>query len=382
MAPGKKSKKKKTLAADTAEPTRPSGVYHFSVRWYVPNEEKQHPPDGDASSEWCQAGISKFRTIIARHCDKWICQLERGEEHGKLHMQCYAHRAKKDRPRHFGRLLGGTGLPGVEVSAASTEGIDALRLYCMKQKTRVSGPWLDRPIYQGHDLIVDLLPWQKAVADLVKGNPHPRRIYWFYDSKGGAGKSSFAKWLYYHHKIPTLTFGDAKDLLYVVQKFENRRAYLFDLSRTKGGKSSMSDIYQALESVKNGYFISTKYESDIVCMQTPHVVVFSNHHPDMKCLSTDRFMIVDMNALELGSNGAKKNNTSGVKRSAESSALGTLFSSVSALTHCPRIAPTATPRTYTRFSFHRLPGEENVSGRFEKKSCPGTWVDLRQRTRD
>lgn len=351
-----------------------SKVYHFSVRWYIPDEEGKIVPDGDPSADWCQRGIETFKGVIADHCDKWIFQLERGKDARKLHMQCYAHCAKADRPRHFGGVLGRAGLPGVEVSAASEAGVDALRKYCMKKDTRVQGPWSDKPIYQGHDLISELLPWQQAVADLVQSKPHPRRIYWFYDAKGGAGKSSFAKWLYFHHKVPTLTFGDAKDLLYVVQKFENKPAYLFDLSRTKGGKSSMSDIYQALESVKNGYFISTKYESDIVCMQTPHVIVFSNHHPDMKCLSTDRFMIVDMNALELGrSNRFKKNNTIGAKRSAESGARGTVFQR-------QRLEPQCYLLTF--LYFFRLPNQENVQAGFGKKVCFGTRVDLRQGTRD
>lgn len=282
---------------------RPTQVYHFSLRWTPKNTE-------DYESKQFESEFQPiFERCMRNHFDKWVFQLERGEGSGRLHMQGYAHSKEKDRAKHLGSVLSDDGLPGVEISPASQAGIASLKSYAMKAETRVAGPWADKSIYLGHDLITDLLPWQKAVRDLILQKPHPRRIYWFFDLKGGAGKSSFAKWLYYHHKVPTLTFGDAKDLLYVVQKFENKPAYLFDLSRTKGGKSSMSDIYQALESVKNGYFISTKYESDIVCMQTPHVIVFSNHEPDLSCLSVDRFRIIDMNALELGANGAKKNNT-------------------------------------------------------------------------
>ncbi len=126
---------------------------------------------------------------------------------------------------------------------------------------------------------------------LSEGAPDPRKIYWYHDEKGGAGKSSFAKYLWWNHGHLTLTFADAKDLLNLVYKKQGLRAYLFDLSRTKGGKSSMSDIYQALESVKNGYFVNAKYETGVACYAIPHVVVFSNHLPDMSALSADRWVI-------------------------------------------------------------------------------------------
>jgi len=190
---------------------------------------------------------------------------------------------------------------------ASEKGKKALQDYCMKKETRILGPWADKAIYMGQDLIQKLRPWQAAIKELVTSEtPHPRKIFWVYDEVGGAGKSSFAKYMYFHHKIITLTFGDAKDLLYVVQKFQGRTAYMFDLSRTKGGKTSMSDIYQALEAVKNGMFVSSKYESDICLMSTPHVVVFSNHKPNMDALSKDRFSIIDFGDLKLGAKGAKE----------------------------------------------------------------------------
>lgn len=100
--------------------------------------------------------------------------------------------------------------------------------------------------------------------------------------------------MYFRHNVLTLTFGDAKDLLNLVFKKQGLPTYMFDLSRTKGGKTSMSDIYQALESVKNGYFINTKYETGVACYAIPHVIVFSNHAPDMSALSLDRWHIHTM----------------------------------------------------------------------------------------
>lgn len=40
-------------------------------------------------------------------------------------------------------------------------------------------------------------------------------------------------------------------------------------------------LYSVLESLKDGKFLSTKYQPRLVRLQaTPHVVVFANSHPD------------------------------------------------------------------------------------------------------
>lgn len=301
--------KKKPVQKNSS--SRDAQVYHFSIRWhgFVFN------PDADNAGyakhqQTLEQFTEKNLQIFRDHCestfDKWIFQIERGSKFGLLHFQGYGHKVVKARPRALGAIWGSDGVPGVEIQCCSTAGVNALKNYAMKKETRESGPWADKPIYMGADLIKNLHPWQQAIKDLIGTKPHDRIIYWFYDKVGGSGKSSFAKYMMFHHKVVTLTFGDAKDLLFVVQKFQNRPCYMFDLSRTKGGKTSMSDIYQALESVKNGYFVSSKYESDIVLMQTPHVIVFSNHYPDMGALSQDRWRVVNMNEHDLGANGAKE----------------------------------------------------------------------------
>lgn len=222
---------------------------------------------------------------------KFIYQLEECPTTKARHYQGYLNLRTKKRDGELGKLLSGLGLKGISCRPASEAGKSALQGYCMKSDTRVEGPWADHPIYRGQDLIKTLRPWQQEIFDMLQSPPDKRTIYWYYDPKGGAGKSSFSKWLYYYHQHLTLTFADARDLLNLVYKNQGLPAYLFDLSRTKGGKTSMSDIYQALESVKNGYFVNSKYETGVACFATPHVVVFSNHEPDYKALSADRWKV-------------------------------------------------------------------------------------------
>ena len=72
--------------------------------------------------------------------------------------------------------------------------------------------------------------------------------------------------------------------------------YIFDISRTVP-TGSMNEIYMALESVKNGYFVNTKYDTGVCCMEIPHVIVFSNHLPKLSALSGDRWKIHNLSQM-------------------------------------------------------------------------------------
>lgn len=237
-----------------------------------------------------------LKSFCTTQAKKWVFQLEKGAQTGKLHFQGYLNLKKKSRKSPLLSAISNhldLSVRAVTVSPSSAVGRAALCEYAMKPETRVDGPWADRPIYLGQDLFKTPRPWQKEVITMLcnGASPHPRKIYWYYDPVGSAGKSMLSKYLYFHHKILTLGYSDAGNLLNLVFKNQGLPAYLFDLSRTKGGKTSMSDIYQALESIKNGFFINTKYETGVACFLTPHVVVFSNELPKMDALSSDRWVI-------------------------------------------------------------------------------------------
>lgn len=235
-----------------------------------------------------QPKVHKAFQLVAK---KFVYQLEECPSTGSHHFQCYLNLKKKCRGGKLAKSLSALGLKGVTCSPASVAGKEMLRLYAMKTDTRIAGPWADRYIYLGDDLPTTLRPWQQRLKDYIEGPIDPRKILWYHDAKGGAGKSTFSKYMQFHYKIPTLTFGDAKDLLNLVYKFQGRRAYLFDLSRTKSKKVAMEDIYAALESVKNGMFVNTKYETGIAMFSKPHVIVFSNYAPKLSALSADKWDI-------------------------------------------------------------------------------------------
>lgn len=250
---------------------------------------------------WFNSGKDRpvLHKWLKKMCKHYIYQLERGEKSGKLHFQVYFNLKEKTRDGPLVKSSTAAGINGATFKPASDKGKTALKEYCMKEETREEGPWADTPIYLGEDLIKVLRPWQKKIADLLDAQPHRRKIYWYYDADGGMGKSSFSKWMYFNHQVLTLTIGKASDLLNLVYKMQGHRMYILDVSRTVPA-GSMTELYMAIESVKNGYFVNTKYETGVACFAIPHVVVFSNHLPKKSALSADRWDIIDMSQMSQG----------------------------------------------------------------------------------
>ena len=57
--------------------------------------------------------------------------------------------------------------------------------------------------------------------------------------------------------------------------------------------------YEAIESVKDMFFYSGKYEGGAICGNCPHVLVFANHPPDTSKMSIDRWNIVQIDENEI-----------------------------------------------------------------------------------
>lgn len=125
--------------------------------------------------------------------------------------------------------------------------------------------------------------WQRNLVDYLSGQPHPRQIMWLYDPIGNTGKSYFSGHFSALDKY-IITGGKNADIYYA---YNYEPLVIFDLPRAKEDKV----CYDVMESFKNGYFLSTKYECKPVRFNVPHVVVFANFMPEMSQLSADRWNI-------------------------------------------------------------------------------------------
>ena len=113
-----------------------------------------------------------------------------------------------------------------------------------------------------------------------------------HEQTGGVGKTWLAKYLAAVHNALLLENGKSADLKHA---FEGHRVVVFDYARDM--QSTIN--YAVIESIKNGYFFSPKYNSCTKKYDSPHVIVFSNDLPDQSKMSADRWDIRDVSQVRI-----------------------------------------------------------------------------------
>lgn len=142
----------------------------------------------------------------------------------------------------------------------------------------------------------EMRPIQQEIITITDEEPDDRTIVWVVDPEGGAGKTTLAKHLCINRPREVLYIGGkSSDIKYGITQFldnpdNHLRIVIIDLTRSLEGFVS----YEGLEAVKNGIFYNTKYESQMVVFDNPHVVVFANFAPDESKMSADRWNIIEV----------------------------------------------------------------------------------------
>ncbi len=135
--------------------------------------------------------------------------------------------------------------------------------------------------------------WQAELHRLLVGTePDGRRILWYVDPVGGAGKSTFCNYFMCRHRAACFSGGKLSDLAYA---YDREPVVFFDLVR-----SGASDyLYGFMEQIKNGRVFSSKYKSGFKFFKRPHVVVFSNAYPPCGAFSRDRLEVFRIDKNEI-----------------------------------------------------------------------------------
>lgn len=181
---------------------------------------------------------------------------------------------------------------GAKPHLETTKGSDKSNFdYCTKQgKYTAWGDWpepLEDPLAG-----LTLYPWQNEIIELVKTKPDARKIHWYWEPEGCRGKTTLAKHLAIEQKA-LIVSGKANDVKYAIAIFEKKpRIVIYCIPRSKEEFVS----YDALECVKDGLFFNGKYESGMVVMNCPHVIVFANFEPRRDKLSEDRWVVKNINS--------------------------------------------------------------------------------------
>jgi len=269
-----------------------NAVYRMSWTW---NKQDNHVYE--------EGEFEAFHTIIKSNLEtlcpksKFVFQLEKGTEAGRLHYQGHINLNTKERITTFANRVQHF-MPGIHVSETSNAGEGLGEFYCMKEDTRVAGPWADKeyifPDFSEYN--TELTGWCAMAKELLLQPPELRTVYWVYEEQGCKGKTYFSNYMELKHGACSLSLGTARDNFYIVSEFI-RRIYIFDVPRSLPNNFDWNDVYTSLEKIKDRNFASTKFKPKKVFLPVvPHILVLSNYPPDLTKLSIDRwkvFKIID-----------------------------------------------------------------------------------------
>lgn len=125
--------------------------------------------------------------------------------------------------------------------------------------------------------------WQIRIKDEIESTPNPRTVIWIVDETGGAGKSTFSKYLVCNYDACILPI----KIVEAMYLYNGEKIVIFDLVRSNEEVLN----YGTIETIKNAMFTSTKYVPAFKFFPSPHVIVFSNWAPNREKLSADRWDI-------------------------------------------------------------------------------------------
>ena len=140
----------------------------------------------------------------------------------------------------------------------------------------------------------ELRPWQNALFQLIQ-QPSRREIIWVKGVRGNEGKTWFQNYIQSLFGCGRVAQLDLKaktaSALHALRKFPLATidVFFFNVTRAINYETCCYDV---LELVKDGMATASKFNSEVIRFRTPNVVVvFSNHDPDVKQMSKDRWKI-------------------------------------------------------------------------------------------
>ena len=243
--------------------------------------------------------IDRLKSFLDSIAEEAIFQEEKGSISGKIHYQGHfnligSRKPQKDVLQLFKDRFKNVG--GLTLTKVYDK--HAMLAYNTKVETRVSGPYYCGSL-ELHDIAysnMELKPWQRDLYQLildVKNEKHPdhklfrdRYIIWVYDPIGGSGKSEFIKWLRTGQKkleVRKLPIDSVDRLISAVATVTKQKSidlFVIDDTRTKGKDSSFEDMFESMETIKNGHVVSCmygKYTESI--FQRPLFIFFTNRKP-------------------------------------------------------------------------------------------------------
>lgn len=221
--------------------------------------------------------LETIKSILIPLCHKIICGKEVCPTTQNIHYQTFIHLKKKMRATELGKLI--------KAKWIACKGDEEQNIkYCSKD----GAIWkygFPPPI----EVIEKLPEWTEPIMQVIQGKPDYRKVYWYWSEGGNMYKSAVVKYMVLKHNAIPAVSGKYSDIINLIfnSDLNNKNIIVFDLPRNHGNNVS----YSAIESIKNGLVVNTKYETGYKVFNTPHIFVFANAYPDTEKLSEDRWVI-------------------------------------------------------------------------------------------
>jgi len=135
--------------------------------------------------------------------------------------------------------------------------------------------------------------WEEIVIEELKEKPNDRTINWIWEPEGCTGKTTFQKWIFTHMKNVAVLSGKSSDMKNGIVEFikqigETPDIVLINIPRCVDDRFIS---FEGIESIKDMFFYSGKYEGLMVCGKRPHLYIFANTPPKTENMSRDRWVI-------------------------------------------------------------------------------------------
>lgn len=252
----------------------------------VPKVKSQISP----AKNWCftlnnylESDINEIIKVCSNSSTNYIFQEEMGEN-GTKHLQGYVEFNTKKRPMS---VFDNKSIHWEKRKGTKQQNIN----YCSKSDTNNGKMYTNFRLPKPIKMVDKLYKWQETIKEILLQEPDDRTVYWIHEPSGNIGKSLFCKYMALKHGAIVLS-GKANDMKYGIIQYKIKNdvypeIILIDIPRNVNNFLS----YTGIEEIKNGCFFSAKYECDMVIMNSPHIVCFSNEEPDYSSFSLDRWKI-------------------------------------------------------------------------------------------
>tara|TARA_B110000046_G_scaffold64943_1_gene72395 strand:- start:467 stop:1369 length:903 start_codon:yes stop_codon:yes gene_type:complete len=251
--------------------------------------------------------VAHVKDLLSEWFAQWIFQLEAGDATHKDHYQCRGLLPEAQMTETLLSIFECRGYDRRDVTflpeSNNSDAQGGLTFYCMKDDTRKEGPWHDssycprkRDTYDGEDLECMKHPFdhQQFIMDACLQPADDRSMCWVVNISGCGGISKLMKYMRMSptYDMARIGLGSAIKMKAAAINEGPHRIFMIDLPRVRGSDERQQDMFSALADIKNGFVESPMYgSSKALCMEPPHLWVFSKEYPNLSFASHDRWRI-------------------------------------------------------------------------------------------